>query len=50
VRLIGAPALVAEITTGSAERMAIAPGAHVWASFKAVEIRLMVEPTPADTL
>jgi molybdate transport system ATP-binding protein len=50
VRLIGAPALVAEITTGSAERMGIVAGSHVWASFKAVEIRLMVEPTPADTL
>ena len=50
VRLSGAPALVAEITTGSAERMGITPGARVWASFKAVEIRLMVEADPADTL
>jgi molybdate transport system ATP-binding protein len=50
VRLAGAPALVAEITTGSAERMAIAPGTQVWASFKAVELRLMVQTNPADTL
>jgi len=50
VRLAGAPALVAEITTGSADRMGIEPGMQVWASFKAVEIRLMVEPGPADTL
>jgi molybdate transport system ATP-binding protein len=50
VRLRGAPALVAEITSGSVERMGIAAGAEVWASFKAVEIRLMVEPSPADTL
>ena len=50
VRLTGAPALVAEITTGSAERMRIVAGTEVWASFKAVELRLMVEPTPADTL
>jgi molybdate transport system ATP-binding protein len=50
VRLAGAPALVAEITTGSAERMGIAAGTDVWASFKAVELRLMVEPTTADTL
>jgi molybdate transport system ATP-binding protein len=50
VRLAGAPSLVAEITTGSAERMAIAAGTEVWASFKAVELRLMVQTTPADTL
>ena len=50
VRLTGAPALVAEITTGSAERMGVVAGAEVWASFKAVEIRLMVEPGPPDTL
>ena len=50
VRLTGAPALVAEITTGSVDRMRIATGATVWASFKAVELRLMVERTPPDTL
>jgi|RhiMetdeSRZDD1v2_1073273.scaffolds.fasta_scaffold151118_3 molybdate transport system ATP-binding protein len=50
VRLHGAPALVAEITTGSAERMGIVAGTEVWASFKAVELRLMVEPIAADTL
>jgi molybdate transport system ATP-binding protein len=50
VRLRGAPALVAEITTGSAERMGIVAGTEVWASFKAVELRLIVEPIAADTL
>jgi molybdate transport system ATP-binding protein len=50
VRLTGAPALVAEITTGSVERMGIGAGSDVWASFKAVELRLMVETTPTDTL
>ena len=50
VRLTAAPPLVAEITTGSVERMRIVPGAAVWASFKAVELRLMVEPVAPDTL
>ena len=50
VRLDSSPPLVAEITTGSATRMAIRPGTMVWASFKAVEIDLMVEPEPTDTL
>jgi len=50
VRLNGSPRLVAEITTGSVARMAIRTGGAVWASFKAVEIRLMVERGPTDTL
>jgi molybdate transport system ATP-binding protein len=50
VRLTSSPRLVAEITTGSATRMAIQIGAVVWASFKAVEIDLMVERGPTDTL
>jgi molybdopterin-binding protein len=50
VRLNGSPRLVAEITTGSVERMAIRTGGAVWASFKAVEIHLMVERGPTDTL
>jgi molybdate transport system ATP-binding protein len=50
VRLTSSPRLVAEITTGSAARMAIQTGTLVWASFKAVEVDLMVERGPADTL
>jgi molybdate transport system ATP-binding protein/molybdate transport system permease protein len=50
VRLASSPRLVAEITSGSAARMAIGAGAMVWASFKAVEIHLMVERGPTDTL
>ncbi|MDP9300161.1 MAG: ABC transporter ATP-binding protein, partial [Actinomycetota bacterium] len=50
VRLTSSPRLVAEITTGSAARMAIQTGTVVWASFKAVEIDLMVERGPTDTL
>ena len=50
VRLDSSPRLVAEITTGSAGRMAIQTGTLVWASFKAVEVHLMVEPGAADTL
>ena len=50
VRLNSSPRLVAEITTGSAARMAIQTGTVVWASFKAVEIHLMVERGPTDTL
>lgn len=50
VRLRTAPALVAEITPGSAERLGIVPGRTVWASCKAVEIRLMVPGDEPDTL
>ena len=50
VRLSTAPALVAEVTTGSVERMGLVPGAEVWASCKAVEIRLMVSTSGPDTL
>jgi molybdate transport system ATP-binding protein len=50
VRLAGAPALVAEVTTGSVDRLGIVVGGQLWASFKAVEVHLMVERNPADTL
>jgi molybdate transport system ATP-binding protein len=50
VRLRTAPPLVAEITPGSAERLGIVPGREVWASCKAVEIRLMVPGEEPDTL
>jgi molybdopterin-binding protein len=45
VRLATEPPLVAEITRGSAERLALAPGLEVFASCKAVEVRL-VERAP----
>jgi molybdate transport system ATP-binding protein len=50
IRLRTAPPLVAEITPGSAERLGIVPGREVWASCKAVEIRLMVPGEEPDTL
>jgi molybdate transport system ATP-binding protein len=50
VRLSTAPALVAELTRGSVERMRLEPGTDVWASCKAVEIRLMVPAAEPDTL
>jgi molybdate transport system ATP-binding protein len=50
VRLRTAPPLVAEITTGSVDRLGLRPGAEVWASCKAVEIRLIVPATEPDTL
>jgi len=50
VRLDTAPPLVAEITSGSIDRMQIAVGRPVWASFKAVEVRLMVPGNESDTL
>ena len=50
VRVDTAPPLVAEVTTGSVERMALTPGVDVWASCKAVEIRLMVPGSEPDTL
>ncbi|MEP6759295.1 MAG: ABC transporter ATP-binding protein [Actinomycetota bacterium] len=50
VRLATTPPLVAEVTTGSVERMGLAPGTEVWASCKAVEIRLMVPGFEPDTL
>jgi molybdate transport system ATP-binding protein len=50
IRLRTAPPLVAELTTGSVERLGIVPGRDVWASCKAVEIRLMVPGGEPDTL
>jgi molybdate transport system ATP-binding protein len=50
VRLDSSPPLVAEVTTGSAERMGLTSGAKVWASCKAVEVRLMVQGVGPDTL
>jgi|1185.fasta_scaffold00548_6 molybdate transport system ATP-binding protein len=50
IRLRTAPPLVAELTTGSVDRLGIVPGRDVWASCKAVEIRLMVPGEEPDTL
>lgn len=50
VRVDTTPPLVAEVTTGSVERMGLAAGADVWASCKAVEFRLMVQGFEPDTL
>jgi molybdate transport system ATP-binding protein len=50
IRLDTRPALVAELTTGSVERLGLEPGSDVWASCKAVEIRLMVPGEEPDTL
>lgn len=48
VRLATRPPLVAEITRGSAERLGLAAGLEVYASYKAVEVRLV--ETAAGTL
>jgi molybdate transport system ATP-binding protein len=42
VRVASEPPIVADVTTGSLERLGIREGAEVWAGFKAVEVR--VEP------
>jgi molybdate transport system ATP-binding protein len=40
IRVASAPPIVAEVTTGSVERLSLTEGAEIWASFKAVEVRL----------
>jgi molybdate transport system ATP-binding protein len=50
IRLRSSPPLVAELTSGSVERLGFRPGANIWASCKAVEIRLMVPGSEPDTL
>jgi len=50
IRLRTMPPLVAELTTGSVDRLGITPGHEIWASCKAVEIRLMVPGDEPDTL
>jgi molybdate transport system ATP-binding protein len=42
VRLASAPPVVAEITLGSVTRLGLQEGGTVWASFKAVEVRLVL--------
>jgi molybdate transport system ATP-binding protein len=41
VRLATDPPLVAELTVGSVERLGLREGGEVWASFKAVEVRVI---------
>jgi molybdate transport system ATP-binding protein len=41
VRLDTDPALVAQVTSDSVRRLGIAEGTHLWASFKAVEVRVL---------
>jgi molybdate transport system ATP-binding protein len=40
IRIESAPSLVAEVTTGSVERLGLHDGVEIWASFKAVEVEL----------
>jgi molybdate transport system ATP-binding protein len=42
IRVDGRPPLTAEITAGSVARLGLAPGSDVWASFKAVEVSVIV--------
>ena len=42
VRIRTSPPLVAEITAGSVDRLRLATGAEIWASFKAVEVHLVM--------
>ena len=41
VRLASAPALIADVTLGSVQRLGLREGALVWASFKAVEVEVL---------
>jgi molybdate transport system ATP-binding protein len=41
VRIASAPPLVAEVTLGSVDRLGLHDGVTVWASFKAVEVRVL---------
>jgi molybdate transport system ATP-binding protein len=41
VRVASAPPLVAEVTVGSVDRLGLREGTQVWASFKAMEVRVV---------
>jgi molybdate transport system ATP-binding protein len=47
VRIGTHPPITAELTTGSIGRLELRRGAHVWASFKAVEVSLQIDGTGA---
>ena len=42
VRVTSAPPVVAEVTRGSAERLGLHEGGAAWASFKALEVTLVL--------
>jgi molybdate transport system ATP-binding protein len=42
LRIDGEPPLVAEVTPGSVDRLALREGDRIWATFKAVEVRLVL--------
>jgi molybdate transport system ATP-binding protein len=42
VRIDSSPPVVAEVTLGSVERLGLRPGVEVWASFKAVEVQVLL--------
>jgi molybdate transport system ATP-binding protein len=46
VRVNARPPVVAEITRGSLDRLGLAEGTPIWASFKAVEVRLVLPSLP----
>jgi molybdate transport system ATP-binding protein len=50
VRIASVPKIVAEVTGGSLERLDIREGTPVFASFKAVEVRLIIPGREPDTL
>jgi molybdate transport system ATP-binding protein len=41
VHVESSPPIIAEVTLGSIERLELREGTHVWASFKAVEVRVL---------
>lgn len=45
VRVASAPPIVAEVTKGSVDRLGLREGRSVWASFKAVEVRVLPRST-----
>ena len=48
VRIRTSPPVVAEVTAGSIDRLSLVTGTHVWASFKAVEVHLIVPTGPPE--
>jgi molybdate transport system ATP-binding protein len=46
VRVASRPPIVADVTAGSIERLGLREGSDVWASFKAVEVRLEPRSAP----
>ena len=42
IRIDSSPPLIADVTSGSVSRLGLKEGGAVWASFKAVEVRLVL--------